>query len=394
MSILDPLYTERQARFVALAGDLAERIAPRATTYDRENSFAYADFEDLKAAGYLALTVPEADGGMGASLGEFVRAQGRLAQGNGATALASTMTLSTLGREGHFRGWPEAIRAKVFAAAVRDGATINSLATEPEAGSPSRGGKLATTARRVEGGWLINGRKTWSTLSPILTFMVVSAAIEGEDAAGSFLVTRDTPGITVALTWDNLGMRATGSNDVLFADVFVPDADVFSAGRKADTKAVDAAAGSDSRAWGALPISAVYLGVAIAARDAAVRFATERVPTSLGKPIATLPTIQTRIGEIDVMLIAARTLLWSVADEWDTTQMARAGFGGRVSAAKMTATNTAVQVVDLAMRIVGGASLSRDLPLERYYRDVRAGLHNPPMDDQTLVIVGRDALGQ
>lgn len=394
MSILDPVYSERQARFVSLAADLAERIAPRAATYDRENSFAYADFEDLKAAGYLALTVPEAEGGMGANLGELTRAQGRLAQGNGAVALASTMTLSTLGRESQFRNWPEAIHRKVFAAAARDGATINSLATEPEAGSPSRGGKLATTAQRVEGGWLINGRKTWSTLSPILTFMIVSAAIVDEETAGSFLVTRGTPGITVLPTWDNLGMRATGSNDVLLENVFVPDEDVFSAGRKADTRAVDAAAGSDSRAWGALPLSAVYLGVATAARDVAVQFALDRVPSGLGKPIATLPTIQTKIGEIDVALLAARTLVWSVADEWDAMRATRPGFGGRVAAAKTTATNTAAHVVDLAMRIVGGASMGKDLPLERYYRDVRAGLHNPPMDDQTYTIVGREALGQ
>jgi len=394
MSILDPVYTERQARFVALAAELAERIAPRAATYDRENSFAYADFDDLKAAGYLALTVPDADGGMGANLGEFVRAQGQLAEANGATALSSTMTLSTLGREGQFRSWPAAIREKVFAAAVREGATINSLATEPEAGSPSRGGKLATTAQRVEGGWLLNGRKTWSSLSPILTFMIVSAAIADEDTAGSFLVTRGAPGITVVPTWDSLGMRATGSNDVLLKDVFVPDMDVFSAGKKADPKAVDAAAGSDSRAWGALPVSATYLGVAMAARNATVKFAIERVPTSLGRPIATVPAIQAKIGEIDVALVAARTLLWAVADEWDATQMKRPGFGGRVAAAKTTATNTAVHVVDLAMRVVGGASLGRDLPLERYYRDVRAGLHNPPMDDQTFTLAGRDALGQ
>lgn len=392
MSILDAAYTERQARFVALAGELADRIAPRAAAYDRDNTFPFADFDDLRAAGYLALTVPEADGGTGANLGELVRAQGRLAQGNGAVALSSTMTLSVLGREGQFHSWPAPIREKVFAAAVRDGATINSIATEPAAGSPSRGGQLATTARRVEGGWLLNGRKTWSSLSPILTFFIVSASIEGGEGNGSFLATRGAAGLTVVETWDSLGMRATGSHDVLLEDVFVPDEDVFSAGRKADPTAIDAAAGSDHRAWGALPVSATYLGVAIAARDAALAFARERVPTNLGKPIATLPAIQAKLGELDVALLVARTLLWAVADEWDATQATRPGFGGRVAAAKTTATNTAVQVVDGAMRIVGGASLGRDLPLERLYRDVRAGLHNPPMDDQTLAIVGKEAV--
>lgn len=390
MTILDAAYTERQARIVALADDLAARIAPRAAAHDRDNTFPFADFADLKNAGYLALTVPGADGGMGANLGEFVRAQGRLALGNGATALASTMSLSTIGREAQFHAWPKGIRARVFAAAARDGATVNSVATEPDLGSPSRGGRPNTTARQVEGGWLINGRKTWSTLSPILTFFLVFAGIEGSDDTGDFLVVRGARGLSVIETWDSLGMRATGSHDVLLEDVFVPDADVVRVGGM--RKGTDPGA-TDHRAWGALAVSSTYLGIAEAARDAAVRYATDRVPTGLGKPIATLPAIQAKIGEIDIALLTARTLLWSVADEWDVSAGHRPGFAGRVATAKMTATNAAVAVVDRAMRVVGGASLTKELPLERYYRDVRAGLHNPPMDDVTLMIVGKSAFG-
>lgn len=391
MTILDAAYTERQARFVALADDLATRIAPRAAEYDRGNTFPFADFADMKSVGYLALTVPEAAGGMGANVGEFVRAQGRLALGNGATALASAMSLSTIGREAQFRAWPDAIRGRVFAAAVRDGATVNSIATEPELGSPSRGGRPNTTAKQVEGGWLVNGRKTWSTLSPILTFFLVFAAVEGSDETGDFLVTRGARGLSIVETWDSLGMRATGSHDVMLEDVFVPDMDVVRLGgarRGADPGE------SDHRAWGALAVSATYLGVAEAARNAAVQYATDRIPSGLGKPISTLPTVQTRIGEMDIALLSARALLWSVADEWDISTGRQTGFPGRVAAAKMVATNTAIRVVDLAMRVAGGASLAKSLPLERYYRDVRAGLHNPPMDDVTLTLVGKNAFGQ
>ena len=167
---------------------------------------------------------------MGANIGEFVRAQGRLALGNGATALASTMSLSTIGREAQFHAWPETFGQRVFAAAVADGATVNSIATEPELGSPSRGGRPNTTAKQVEGGWLINGRKTWSTLSPILTFFLVFAGVEGREETGDFLVTRGAPGLSIIETWDSLGMRATGSHDVLLEDVFVPDTDVIRLG--------------------------------------------------------------------------------------------------------------------------------------------------------------------
>lgn len=391
MTILNAAYTERQARFVALADDLAARIAPRAAEFDRTNTFPFEDFTDLTNAGYLALTVPEADGGMGANVGEFVRAQGRLALGNGATALASTMSLATIGREAQFRVWPEAIRQRVFAAAVRDGATVNSVATEPALGSPSRGGRPNTTARQVEGGWLVSGRKTWSTLSPILTFFLVFAAIEGSEETGDFLVTRDARGLSVIETWDSLGMRATGSHDVVLEDVFVPDAGVVRLGGM--RKGADPGA-SDHRAWGSLAVSATYLGVAEAARNAAVGYATDRVPSGLGQPIGSLPTVQARIGEMDIALLSARTLLWAVADEWDVSRGVRPGFPGRVATAKMVATNAAIDIVDRAMRVAGGASLTKELPLERYYRDVRAGLHNPPMDDVTLSLVGKGALGQ
>lgn len=392
LSILDAAYTERQARFVTRAGELAERIAPRAAAYDRDNTFPFEDYQDLARAGYLALTVPEADGGSGANLGEFVRAQERLAQGNGAVGLGTTMTLGVLGREAQFHTWPEQVRQRIFAAAVADGATVNSIATEPEMGSPSRGGRPTTTARQVEGGWLINGRKTWSTLSPVLTFFLIFASVENSEDTGDFVVTRGVDGLSIIETWDSLGMRATGSHDVVLHDVFVPDADVIRVGGKRG--ASDPMAASDHRAWSALAVSAVYLGIAEAARNTAVQYATERVPSALGKPIATLPAIQGKIGEIDVALLTARTLLWATADEWDATIDRRPGFPARVAAAKTTATNTAVSVVDRAMRVVGGASLQKQLPLERYYRDVRAGLHNPPMDDVTYTMAGKAAFGQ
>ena len=390
MTILEAAYTERQARFVALADELAARIAPRAAGYDRENRFAFEDFEDLKRSGYLALTVPEANGGMGANLGEFVRAQGRLAIGNGATALGSTMTLSTLGREAQFHAWPKGIRERVFTAAAREGATVNSIATEPELGSPSRGGRPNTTATEVEGGWLLNGRKTWGSLSPILDFFLVFAGVTGDDRTGDFLVTKGAKGLSIIETWDSLGMRATGSHDVLLEDVFVPDADVVRIG--GSRKNADPGA-SDHRAWGSLAVSATYLGVAEAARNVAVQYAKDRVPTSLGKPLATLPTIQSRVAEMDIALLTGRTLVWAAADEWDMSRDGRPGFPGRVAAAKMVASNNAVDVVDKAMRIVGGSSLFKELPLERYYRDVRAGLHNPPMDDVTLTTIGKGAFG-
>ncbi len=141
-----------------------------------------------------------------------------------------------------------------------------------------------------------------------------------------------------------------------------------------------------------LHIPACYLGIAWAARDFAVQFAADYRPSSLTGPIAELPHIQQKIGEMEQERITARTLLYSVADRWDRLPEERASMRPELGLAKTVATNAAIRIVDLAMRIVGGSSLSRSLPLERMYRDVRAGLHNPPMDDSVIAMLARRAV--
>jgi alkylation response protein AidB-like acyl-CoA dehydrogenase len=139
-------------------------------------------------------------------------------------------------------------------------------------------------------------------------------------------------------------------------------------------------------------VSAVYLGTAVAARDAVIGYALERVPTALGKPIATLPKVQRQLGDIEVALAAARTLLLSAAADWPDDRSEREAYYPRVVAAKHIATETAIDVTEKALRIAGGASVSKSLPLERHFRDVRAGLMHPPAGDTALEFVGRHAV--
>jgi alkylation response protein AidB-like acyl-CoA dehydrogenase len=144
------------------------------------------------------------------------------------------------------------------------------------------------------------------------------------------------------------------------------------------------------RAW-SLSVAAVYLGVAEAARDDAVQFARTRTPTALGgKAIASLPTIRERAARMDLLLFEARALLVGLARAWDRSASAEMEAG--LAAAKVVATNNAVAVAEQAMRLVGGSSLDRGLPLERHYRDVRGGLHHPPQDDAALALFAREAL--
>ncbi|WP_138495480.1 acyl-CoA dehydrogenase family protein [Paenibacillus pinistramenti] len=372
---------EEERDRVYKTAELAEAFAQRAAKHDREGSFPFENFADLREAGYLKLTVPTKYGGEEISLYEFLLHQERLAYGDGSTALAVGWHL---GQILHLRSsgkWPEELFASFCRSVAADGAMINTFASEASTGSPSRGGRPETTAVRTEDGWLITGRKTFSTLSPILDRFVVTAYLPDEDTTAEFLVER-TDKVSVIETWDTLGMRGTGSHDVVLNGAFAPDAHRISG------------KGTDDGAGWLLHIPACYMGIALAARDYALDFARSYKPNNLTVPISSLPSVQQQIGQMEAELRTARSLLFATAARWDQEADNRPHMKPDLGLAKYVVTNHAIRVVDLAMRIVGGTSLSRSLPLERYYRDVRAGLHNPPMENTIIQNLAGDALSE
>ncbi len=133
----------------------------------------------------------------------------------------------------------------------------------------------------------------------------------------------------------------------------------------------------------------LYLGVGEAALAQFTRYALQRIPSALGKPIAGLPRTQHAIGEMDVTLRAARAVLYTAADTWHEQPGKRAGVAGDLAAVKYLCTNAAVKATELALRAAGANGLDRRLPLERYFRDSRAGLLHPPQDDLALELMGR-----
>ena len=371
---------EERAR-VARVEELAARFAARAEQHDREGTFPFENFADLREAGYLKLTVPREYGGDEVSLYSLLQLQERLAYGDGSTALAVGWHV---GQVLHFRTsrkWPEPLFADLCRSVVRDGTMINTFASEAASGSPSRGGRPETTAVRADGGWRITGRKTFSTLAPILDRFIVTAYVPEEDCAAEFLVER-TERVSVVETWDTLGMRSTGSHDVVLDGAFA-GADQRIRGKGED----------DGGGW-LLHIPACYIGIARAARDYALEFARSYRPNTLSEPIASLPSVRQTIGEMELELRTARSLLYEAADRWDREVSRRPSLRPEFGMAKYVAVNNAIRVVDLSMRIVGGTSLSRRSPLERYYRDVRAGLHNPPMDNVVLQMLADAAIGE
>jgi alkylation response protein AidB-like acyl-CoA dehydrogenase len=394
--------TERQQRFVDVACSLIPALRERAAQHDRDGTFPHENFADIRRVGLPALVVPQEFGGWGANLLESTLTMETLAQGDGSTALSFVMHVQVVGgaaetdadaasEQGRGGGWPQPLFAQVCRDAVERGALINSVATEPNLGSPSRGGLPETTAEPVrENGttaWLINGLKTFASLSPEMDYFIIPAALQDGSGHVARFVIPAGPHFEIIETWDSFGMRSTGSHDLKIVNARVTDEQMIGRGAPSPRTTGKAPA----NAWFICTVGAVYLGVAQAALDFAADFALTRVPTALGKPIAELESIQRRLGQAELLLLQARALLYNTARDWDQLG-ARDELAPAVIATKFTVTNNAIEAVDHAVRVVGGAAMARSLPLERYLRDVRPGLFHPLNDDQALTIFGKNAL--
>jgi alkylation response protein AidB-like acyl-CoA dehydrogenase len=368
---------------VSRATLLAEAFAERAAVHDRDGSFPFGNFEDLSKAGLLALTVPAALGGGGAGAAEVARILGIIGKADPSTALVLSMHYIQHLVMARSARWPARLSRKLARETVDGIALINALRVEPELGSPARGGLPATIARRTETGWRLTGRKIYSTGAPILKWYAVWAKTdETETRVGLFLVPAGLPGTRIMETWDHLGLRASGSHDIVFEDVVFPLDHEIDVRRPDEWRTPDFTQATVH----AIFIAAIYDGVARASRDWLVSFLKDRVPANLGAPLASLPRAQEVLGGIE----AHARLIGSFACDFDDNLPLTAIESNII---KLTVTNNAVAVVEDALSLAGNHGLSRTNPLQRHYRDALCGRVHTPQDDTTRIAAGRLALG-
>lgn len=384
MNRLDEMFilTDEQKKRLEVVGRLADSFANEAHRVDAEHDFAYQHIEALRKLGYFSYTVPKVYGGEGLSLYEFVMVQERLAQGDAATALGVGWHLSVMFELNENQSWSESALAAFNEQVVKQQLLVNRAATEKASGSPTRGGKPQTTAvQHADRSYVLNGRKTFTTLSPVLDYFLVTASL-GEDTA-EFIIPRSADDLRIEETWNMVGMRGTASHDLVLEDVSLPESALMQIFPKKKAQ---------SAAPHLLHIPACYLGIALAARKEAIQFAYAYQPNSLNTSIIHLPHIVQQLGQIELELQSARHFMYSTATRWDQQVLSVGQLNIELNAVKVTAIQTALSVVDKAMRIVGAHSLSLDHPLQRMYRDVRFGLHNPPMEDAVLSMLGKQAI--
>src|SRR3989442_3022324 len=335
------------------------------------------------------MAIPEELGGLGASMVQRIKAQERLAQGCGATALAINMHFNVVGLLIDL--WRKFKDPKIEATLRQIAAGrlfCGGSASEPDNAIPVL--RPRTTARRVDGGWLLNGRKIFGTQSIALD-QFFSEATWTDNPQGETIITfvippRDTPGLVFKDDWHTMGMRATASRSTELKDAFVPESAVMLQ-RKTFTR------GGIIALFLRAPftIGATYIGIAVAARNFVVYFMRERPRFPLKKPMSHLPSVYNKVGEMDILIESARAVMWKAAAE---VEQERPRTWARKSvAARMVAMENSVRVVDLALRAVGGTAYFKRLPLERYYRDVRAGLFHPLDSDANLEFLAKSAFG-
>jgi len=358
---------------------LHERLAQAVTAIeaiDPGDRYEPAVPAALVASGLHLLCLPRDTGGLGGGMVEAVEVLAALGAANGSAALGFAMHTHVVGSLFESDGWSPDLRTWLARLVRDESALLNSASTEEGSGSPARGGLPATNATAVEGGFHLTGEKTWTTWLPALRAAQVSAAL-GSGGIGTFVVDLESDGVERLPGFDALGMRGSASDRLVLHDVFVP-ADRLIAARPAG--------GPDPRgpapgAWFGAVVAAVYLGVGEGARRDVVRWAIDRRPGDGASAVADLPTIGVRLGRIDAALRSARIVLEEVARRWQAAAPAhRAALVPEVSLAKVTATNATVLATDEALRIAGGPGFLSGR-LERAFRDARAGLINPPLDD-------------
>ena len=334
-----------------------ERIAPQAAALDEAHAFPRLLFKELADLGFFGMRYPEDAGGSGMALTEFCLALAEIARGSMSLAAAAAMQ-SLMGTKFlHMLGNPDIIE-RLFKPALRGEKIAAICMTEPNAGSDLN--SIATTAKKVDGGYLLNGQKTWITSAPLADFFTVFAKAGEEKKLTIFLVERSFKGLSVGREIHKMGVWALPTSEVSFDACFVPDSHRLSR-EEGDGEGHLRKTLAEIR----IITGAMGLGIARAALEEAVRYSSER--KQFGKPINRFQAIQLKLAEMATELEAATHLVYYAA--W--LRDANLPHHKQAAMAKLFASETAAAICDQAARVLASYGYAMEYPVQRYLRDVR-----------------------
>jgi alkylation response protein AidB-like acyl-CoA dehydrogenase len=391
--------SEEQEHAIGVARQVAAEFDKAGAAHDRDNSYAADMVAVFRDSGLPALCVPKRFGGWGADIWTTARCVQALAYGDPSTALAVNMHLGVIG---FLRGmWSEEVQARYFPGVVGSGHLFDGAYSEQRAGVIGLADMVAVP---VTGGYRLTGRKSWATLCLSADFHTVNATVTDPDgrvpddpdlrAAREmmFVIPADADGVKVERTWDAMGMRATGTETLVFEDVFVPESDLVAREFRGPLFA--------NLEWQTLTFASVYLGLMRRAYDETRQILRSK---HSGPVLGAADTAardsgfaQVGLGQLRVMVEATAATIENLARVLNEGRDAEWGPVlrlGMLEVPKVAATESAITLTHAAGQLVGGMSYRRGHILERLFRDARSGPFHPLTTDQTLEYLGRAELG-
>ncbi len=380
--------TEEHEMLRTAAREFAQReIAPVAAAYDESGAFPLETVRKMGEMGLMGIEMPEAYGGAGMDTLAHVLTMIEIAKADASHSTILSVNNSLycngilwFGTEAQKREWIKP---------VASGEQIGAYSlTEPMSGSDA--GNMASRAVLNEAGshYLINGRKSWVTSAPFadrIVLFTMTAAEEKHRGITCFLIDTSQPGFSRGKTEPKLGIRASATSEIIFDDYACPVEHVLGGvgqGFKIAMTVLDA---------GRVGIAAQALGIAEAAYEAALMYARER--EAFGAPIGSYQMIQQKIADMKTRIEAGRGLIYQAIIAKERALAAGGRYTTAASIAKLFCSEAAAYVTDEALQIHGGMGYSKELPIERYYRDARITRIYEGTSEIQRMVIARNELG-
>lgn len=342
-----------------LARDFTRKeIIPKAEAYDRNGEWPWDLFHKAREVGLVNLNIPEAYGGIGASVLEECIVTEEMAYG--CTGIQTALMLNQLGTLPILLAGNEEQKSHYLGLLQNEGKIVSYALTEPDAGSDVAG--IKSTAIKQGDHYLLNGTKTWITDAPVASFFVVFAKSDpaaGHRGMSAFIVERDYPGVTVSKPLEKMGQHAAQTAQIFFENVAVPEKNRL--GREGDGFMIAMGVFDKSRP----PVSAAAAGLARRALDEAVNYAGER--TTFGQPIYQHQGVGFILADMKIRADAARSLAWRAA--WLVDHGKRNT--SEAAVAKAFCADAAMQNATDAVQVFGGNGYSKEYPVEKLMRDAK-----------------------
>jgi len=381
---LDFSFTDEQQQLRRSVREFAEaEIAPHIMEWDEASHFPQEIIPQLAKLGLLGVIFPEEYGGAGLGYVEYVIAIEELSRVDGSVGIivAAHNSLCT----NHIYKFGTEEQKKKYVTPLAQGTKLGCWSlTEPEAGSDAGGTR--TTAVPAEGGWLLNGAKTFTTnghYADVCVAMAVTDREVGSHGISAFILEKGMPGFKPGKKENKLGLRASDTSEVIFSDCRVPSAQMLGERGKGFINSLQILDG------GRISIAALGLGMAQGAFEAATKYAKQR--KQFGKSISDFQAIQFKLADMATEIDAARLLTYRaawLADKGDARMTKES------SMAKLYTSEVAVRVANEALQVFGGYGFIKDYPAEKFYRDVKLCTIGEGTSEIQRLVIARQLLGK